>query len=219
MFNSKKSHQYLLKIMVLLFCASTALFAAKVDKIISKVQKKYQSTKTIRIDFKETSRFSLTGTETQIDATLLMEGKDKFRLESEDQVLVNNGETFWRYNKLDSQVLVDYAKKNDQEVMLNEFLFDLKDHYFGQVIDELKGEKSKKYLIKLTPKPTEQSIFTTVKIWVQDKTWEIDRLVYRDYNDNETEYVIERTAFNPDLNESVFTFTPPEGIQVIDLRF
>ncbi len=219
MVNSKKSHQHLLKIMILLVIASSALFAAKVDKIISKVQKKYQSTKTIRIDFNETRRFSLTGTETQMGATLLMEGNDKFRLESEDQVLVNNGETFWRYNKLDSQVLVDYAKKNDQEVMLNEFLFDLKDHYFGQVIDEIKGKKGKKYLIKLTPKPTEQSIFTTVKIWVRDKTWEIDRLVYRDYNDNETEYNIKQTAFNPELRESIFTFTPPEGIQVIDLRF
>ncbi len=216
---NKRNNKYLLKAFVILLTLNAALFAAKVDKIISNVQKKYQSTKTIRIDFKETSRFSLTGTETQIDATLLMEGKDKFRLESEDQVLVNNGETFWRYNKLDSQVLVDYAKKNDQEVMLNEFLFELKDHYYGQVIDEIKEEKSKKYLIKLTPKPTEQSFFTTVKIWVQDKTWEIDRLVYIDYNDNETEYVIERTAFNPELNETAFTFTPPEGIQVIDLRF
>lgn len=204
--------------LVLLAALFLPMQAAKIDNIIKNMQKKYRSAKTLRIEFVEKSRFSLTGTENQIDGQLQMEGKERFRLESEDQVLVNDGETFWRFNKLDNQVLIDYAKKDDQEVMLNDFLYNLKDRYYSQILGEEKVSGKKIYNLKLTPKEDQQSYFTSIKMWVEDKTWAIQRIVYIDYNDNETEYIIEKMDFNPVLQQSTFKFTPPEGIDVVDLR-
>ena len=201
-----------------LMVVSQVAVAENVDDVIKKVQKKYRSAKNIHIEFTEKVRFSLTGTEVEVPAVLQMEGQDKFRLESEDQLVVNNGETFWRFNKLDSQVLVDYAKKSDQDVMLNTFLNDFRDQYYAQLLEEMKIEGVNHYVIRLTPKPNENSIFTSVKIWVKDKDWEIDRLIYEDYNTNETEYVISKTNFDPKFQETLFSFNPPEGIEVIDLR-
>ncbi len=209
----------LMTALMALYAFSTPGHSADVNKIVNNVQKKYRGAKGIRIHFTEISRFSLTGTETRVSAVLQMRGKNNFRLDSEDQVLINDGETFWRYNKLDSQVLIDYAKKNEDDVLLNSFLYDFEDHYFAQIIDEVKEKDVKKYIIKMTPKPTEQSYFSSIKVWIQDKTWEIERIVYTDYSDNETEYLIEKTVFNPELSDSVFAFTAPEGIQVVDLRF
>ncbi len=193
--------------------------AEKVNDIIKKVQKKYRDYQTIQVEFVEKTKFSLTGTEVEVPAKLLMQGKDKFRLESEDQVLIADGETFWRYNKLDNQVLIDYAKKGDQDVMLNTFLSDFRDQYFAELIDEEKQDGNKLYVIKLVPKPSENSMFTAVRIWVKDKEWEITRIIYEDYNQNETEYVISKTLFNPKFPNTAFAFTPPEGIEVVDLRF
>lgn len=205
-------------ILVLAIFAVNTVMGADADDIVNKVQKKYQSAKSIRIHFKEISRFKLTGTMSEVNAVLQMVGKDRFRLESEDQVLVNDGDTFWRYNKLDNQVLIDYSKKDDQEVLLNNFLYEIKDHYFAQIVEEAKEGGDKIYVLKLTPKPSEQSVFTSIKVWIKDKTWEIKRLIYTDYNDNETEYEIEKIEFDPKLADSTFSFSPPEGIQVIDLR-
>lgn len=193
--------------------------AADADEIIKNIQKKYKSAKTVRIQFKETALYKLTNTMTEVSGTLQMEGEAKFRLDSEDQVIVNDGKNVWRYNKLNNQVLIDYAKKTEQDVMLSNFLYEIKDHYFGQIIEEKKEGGVKKYAIKLTPRPNEQSFFTSVKIWVQDKTWEIEEVVYTDYNGNETTYIIEKIEFNPNFTTAVFSFTPPEGIQVVDLRF
>ncbi len=211
--------KYLTSTLLLMLLTVSAVYAGKVDKIIGKVQDKYRKTKTVRIEFKEKSHFKLTDTMTEIAGVLQMSGKDKYRLDSEDQVLVSNGETLWRYNKLDSQVLVDHAKKTEEDVMLNNFLYEIKDHYFGQLLEEKKDGGVKKYAIKLTPKPSEQSFFSSIKMWVKDKTWEVEEIVYVDYNGNETTYVISEIVFNPNLNTSIFTFTPPEGIQVVDLRF
>ncbi|MEZ4765975.1 MAG: hypothetical protein R3C26_23160 [Calditrichia bacterium] len=120
-----------------LMVVSQVAVAENVDDVIKKVQKKYRSAKNIHIEFTEKVRFSLTGTEVEVPAVLQMEGQDKFRLESEDQLVVNNGETFWRFNKLDSQILVDYAKKSDQDVMLNTFLND-----FGTILCATFGRKN-----------------------------------------------------------------------------
>lgn len=214
--NSGRLVRYTMVFVLIFF---SGVHAAKVEKIIQNVQKKFKSSQTLRIQFVETARFSLTGTQSQVSGILQMEGNDRFRLESEDQVVVNDGETLWRYDKLENQVLVDYAKKGDQEVMISDFLDGLEDHYLAQMIDEVKDDNLTKYVIKLTPKPSQQSYFSSIKIWVRDKSWTVDRVIYMDYNDNETEYTIENMEFNPLLTQAVFTFTPPEGIQVIDLRF
>ncbi len=193
--------------------------AADADKIIKNIQKKYRSSKTIEIQFKEVSRFSLTDMQTEMNGTLLMEGQDKFRFESENQVLVNDGKTLWRYNPLDNQVLIDHAKKSEEDVMLNKLIFEIKDHYYGQLLEEKKVGKVKEYAIKLTPKPESQSFFTSIQLWVVDKTWEIKRLIYIDYNDNQVEYQVNSLKFDPTIINSTFVFDPPEGTQVVDLRF
>ncbi|RMF60097.1 MAG: outer membrane lipoprotein carrier protein LolA [Calditrichaeota bacterium] len=195
------------------------LYGAKVNKILKAMQKKYRSTSSLRIDFKEKAVFKLTGTESVVSGSLVMKGKNKFRLETEDQLIVNNGETVWRYNKLDNQVLVDYAKPDQQDVVWNTFLYELEEHYYGEIIEEITSTKPKTYVINLVPKPNEQSFFTNIKVWVKDKSWIIERIKYVDYNNNETELEVEKIELNPRLSDETFSFTPPEGIQVVDLRF
>ena len=193
--------------------------AAKINKIISAVQKKYRSLQTLKIEFRQISRFQLTKTESEIYGTLLLSGKDKFRLETEDQVMVSNGKTFWRYNKLDQQVLIDYPKKEDQEVLFRDFLYDIKDKYFAELVDEEKDGKKKIFVVKLIPKESDQSFFTSIKVWLEEESWKVRRVVYRDYNENETEFQIEHMELNPQYSPATFEFAPPEGVEVVDLRF
>lgn len=193
--------------------------AANVGKIIAKIQKKYQQARTVSLTFTEVNHFSLTKTTTEAKGHLIFKGQEKFRLETDDQVLVSDSKTFWRFNKIENQVLIDKAKKSDQDVLLNQFLHNINDHYFSQLLKETKTRKGKIYEIKLTPKPDEQSPFTAIKIWVRDKSWEIFKVIYVDYNDNETEYIIDNMKLNLPVKDSEFTFAIPESTEVVDLRF
>jgi outer membrane lipoprotein-sorting protein len=190
-----------------------------VNKVVKKMREKYKNAKTLLIDFKEISRFSLTGTETEVSASLYIENMNQFRLESEDQILVSNGETFWRYNKIENQVLIDYAKKGDQEILVNDILSEKTETYYTQLIREYKEDGTKLYVIKLTPKPDSDSFFQDIKVWVEDKSWEINKIIYTDYNENETEFQIEKIELNKELSMTTFTFEAPEGSEVVDVRF
>jgi len=202
-----------------LFVLHTPLTGADAEKVIEEVQKQFKKAKTLEIQFKEINRFKLTNTTSEIFGTFIIKGKDNFHFDSEAQTIATNGTTFWRYNKIENQVLIDDAKKENQEVLINNFLYDMQENYYSQLVDEHKENGKKIYVIKLTPKPSNDTFFTSIKIWVEDKSWKINRVIYTDYNENETEYVIEKIIFNKEFPDSLFNFSPPEGSEVVDVRF
>lgn len=214
-----KSRQFLFYLIILFLSIPFFLKAADADKVIKEVQKKYEKSKSLEIHFKEVNRFKLTGTVSEVDGIFIIRGKDNFRLDSETQTITSDGATFWRYNKIEDQVLIDHAKKENQEVLLNNFLYDLQENYYSQLIEEYKERGKKLYVVKLIPKPSNQSFFTSIKLWVEDKSWEITRVVYTDYNENETEYIIEKILFNKEFSDALFTFSPKEGSEVVDVRY
>lgn len=208
-----------LVIVFLVLLIGLAWSGQNVDKFIKRVQKKYQKVTLLHIDFKQSNRFKLTGLQNEIFGTLWLSKQDKFRLDTEDQTIVSDGTTFWRFNKLENQVLIDHAKKSQQDVFINNFLFHISDRYFSQILSEQKVGKEKIVELKLTPRDSEESFFKFIKVWISDKTLQIKRVVYVDYNDNESEYVIEKQELNPPAPKSLFQFQIPQGMEVVDLRF
>ena len=192
---------------------------SNVEKIIKQVQKKYRDINVVYVDFKQVNRFKLTGIQNEVFGTLWISQDNKFRFETEDQVMVSNGDKFWRYNKLENQVIIDYAKKSQNDVFLNNFLFNISDHYLSQIVNEETVNKQKIYEIRLTPKNPDDSYFKYIKVWLVDKSWDLKKVVYVDFNENEVEYDIEKIDFNPKVSQNIFDFQTPEGVEVVDLRF
>jgi outer membrane lipoprotein-sorting protein len=192
---------------------------SNVEKIIKQVQKKYRDINVVYVDFKQVNRFKLTGIQNEVFGTLWISQDNKFRFETEDQVMVSNGDKFWRYNKLENQVIIDYAKKSQNDVFLNNFLFNISDHYLSQIVNEETVNKQKIYEIRLTPKNQDDSYFKYIKVWLVDKSWDLKKVVYVDFNENEVEYDIEKIDFNPKVSQNIFDFQTPEGVEAVDLRF
>jgi len=214
----KNISSLLFAILLLNFLSTAGIGKENVQKIVKKVQSHFKEAKTAEIQFKEVNKFKLTGIESTMEGTLIFQGMEKFRLETQDQVMVSNGEIFWRYNKLQNQVLIDYAKKNQQEALFNQFLFKISDNYFAELVDEEKRNGKKIFVINLTPKNNDQSFFTKIKVWIEDKSWSIKKIIYTDYNQNETIYEIKKIEINKKIDPKIFQFQVPEGAEVVDLR-
>jgi len=219
MIDLKNISKFVFCALAMLTAIHLSLFGADAEKVVKEIQKKYQKSKSLEIQFKEISRFKLTGTSSEVFGTFIIKDQDNYRLDSETQVIATDGTAFWRYNKIENQVLIDHAKKENQEVLLNNFLYDLQQKYYSQIINEYKDAGNKIYVIKLTPKASSESFFTSIKIWVENNSWKINRVIYTDYNENETEYEIENISFDKKFPDSLFTFVPPKGSEVVDVRF
>ena len=207
-------------VFIQLFILYSSHYASEdVNKIIKKVQKKYEKVDILNADFKQINRFQLTNIQSEIYGSIWISKDNKFRFETEDQTIVSNGEKFWRYNKLEQQVLIDYAKKTQQDVFLNNFLFNISDHYTSQLVSESKIHGNKVYEIRLSPKTPDDSFFRFIKVWIYDNTWNLEKVIYTDFNDNEVEYQMEKIELNPQISSDIFEFKAPAGVEVVDLRF
>lgn len=206
--------------LVILLCFVAYVHSKEsVDNIIKNVQKKYEKIEVLKVEFRQVNRFKLTGIENEIFGSILISQKNKFRIETEDQIMASDGESFWRFNKLENQVLIDHAKKSQQDVFLNNFLYQISDYYYSQIVSEQKRGKNKIFEIKLTPKNGDDSFFSYIKVWLMDKSWELEKVIYVDFNDNEVEYQIEKVEQSPEVSRDPFRFEIPQGTEVVDLRF
>jgi outer membrane lipoprotein carrier protein len=181
------------------------------------VQQRYQTMDDVVAKFSQHVKFNFSGIEQTFDGTLTMKKPNKYRVESENQTFVTNGTVVWSYSPFNKQVLVDRYKENQNSLSPEKFLLSLPAQYYTTLLGKEKLESMETVVLKLVPKD-DQSFIKSVKMWVQDKSWLVRKVLVVDLNDTETEYIIKDLKFNTHVNESLFSFTPPAGTEVVDLR-
>jgi outer membrane lipoprotein-sorting protein len=72
-------------------------------------------------------------------------------------------------------------------------------------------------VLKLTP-PDRKSAVKSMKIWVQEGDWLVRRVEMLDVHGKQTTYQVHSFKTNSGVADSLFTFQPPDGVEVVDLR-
>ena len=93
--------------------------------------------------------------------------------------------------------------------------------YEGEYRPKLDGEvrvdRKRCYLVVLTAKEEERYI-ARVRLWVDRKLWLVRRVEYLNLNDDVTTYELTDLKVDKKLDPSLFGFTPPDDVEVIDMR-
>jgi outer membrane lipoprotein carrier protein len=181
------------------------------------VQQRYQAMDDVVAKFTQHVTFNFSKIEQTFAGTLTMKKPNKYRVESEHQTIVTNGTVVWSYSPFNKQVLVDRYKENQNTLSPEKFLLSLPAQYYTTLLGKGKIASMETVVLKLVPKD-DQSFIKSVKMWVQEKTWLVRKVLVLDVNDTETEYTINDLRINTHVNESFFSFTPPAGTEVVDLR-
>jgi chaperone LolA len=196
----------------------TSLSAADVNKIISKVQDKYDDMKYLTATFKQVETFKLTGSQTETVGKIYIADGDKYRFESEDQVIVTDGKDVWTYNSISKQLLIDEVRENSGALIPRDLLFKYPQKYYATLISESEENNKKLYLIRLDPKDQVYGYVKSLKIWVEDDEWLIHKIEATDVNGNKSLYEITNQDTRSKINDDMFTFKPAEGTEVVDMR-
>ncbi len=181
------------------------------------VQQRYQAMDDVVAKFTQHVTFNFSKIEQTFAGTLTMKKPNKYRVESEHQTIVTNGTVVWSYSPFNKQVLVDRYKENQNTLSPEKFLLSLPAQYYTTLLGMERIASMETVVLKLVPKD-DQSFIKSVKMWVQEKTWLVRKVLVLDVNDTETEYTINDLRINTHVNESLFSFTPPAGTEVVDLR-
>lgn len=209
-----------MKIKILLILLSLIVFssAQSVDDIVEEIQERYDDLENLSAEFKQVEFFQLTGSKNETSGKIFVKNGIKYRLETDDRVIVTDGVTVWTYSMFNNQVLIDRVKKNDASVLPRDLLFKYPRDYYASLLSTEDYKDEEHYILKLDPKEETHGYVKTMKIWVNSDNYLISKIEYTDFNDNTSLFAIEKVDIKKDLKESFFNFKIPEGVEIVDLR-
>lgn len=193
-------------------------FAQDVEDIIEEVQDKYDEIEDLTATFKQIEAFKLTGTISETTGKIFVKDGVKYRFESDDQVITTDGQTVWTYNAINKQLIIDNVRKNSGALLPRDMLFKYPKEYFSTLLKTENINGKKVFVIKLDPRNNVHGYVKSMKIWVSDDEWLINKIETTDLNDNSSTFEISALKIDKGLSDSLFSFQPGEGDQVVDMR-
>ncbi len=207
---------------VLMFVSLLALSGARAaddpaKEMLDKIRDRYESIDDGEIRFTQKVKYPMARIEQEVTGTLQFKKEHKYRVEYEGQTIVTDGETVWSYSRSTNQVLVDKFQINERTLTPERILGGAPDEYAPTLVGNEKMGKLDMVVLKLTP-PDRKSAVKSMKIWVQDGEWLVRRVEMLDIHGKQTTYQVHSFKTNSGVADSEFTFQPPDGVEVVDLR-
>jgi outer membrane lipoprotein carrier protein len=184
------------------------------QEIIQNVQNVYKDITDAKASFSQTVKYSGSKAQTS-SGTLYIKKENKYRIETTNQTIVTDGTTSWSYSPKKKQVIIDNYKETGNTFSPNKYLFQYPENFYSDLegTEQLSGKDV--YVLKLRPR--ESGYVKSAKLWVDKSDWIIKK-IYIVTDESTTTYVVKNVQLDVGLGNSKFTFTPPEGVEVIDMR-
>ncbi|NIM98960.1 MAG: DUF2092 domain-containing protein [candidate division Zixibacteria bacterium] len=201
---------------VALAASSTPAQAVTSDQLASQVEEKYRSLKTLSMDFIKITRSDIFETETEIEGKMIFKNPAKFRIETNQETVVCDGEFVWTYSVENQQVIKNLVDRSESLFRPNQYLSDFRSGYVPRLEGEEKLDRTSCFRLLLSSKE-EDAFIRRMTIWVDKKDHLARRLQYEDSNDNQVTLIFRHIKTNPKLKDSEFVFQTPPGVEELDL--
>jgi outer membrane lipoprotein carrier protein len=185
--------------------------------VTDRMQNRYEMIDDATAAFTKHVKLGFSDIEQTYSGNIMIKKPAKFRMEAENETIVTDGVTVWLYSPVNNQVIVDRYKENQNSISPENFLLNLPQNYYATLLAVGKEKNSRTATVKLVPKD-DRSFVKSVKIIVEQGSWNVQSIDILDVNDTETTYTIKQLKLNTNLSDRVFVYTPPPGIEVVDLR-
>ncbi len=187
------------------------------QNIVQNVQRTYQDIDDAVITYEQIVEFPVTRAQQTFEGIVYMKRPHYYRIESEQQTVVTDGNTIWSYNPFTDQVIVDIYKEDEQVFTPDRFLLTIPDDFYVTVGDHETIDDASLILLRLVPKDDHQFV-RSMRLWVDETKWIVRRAEIIDLNDNKTTYRVRDIQLNTGVDMDLFFYQPSENIEIIDLR-
>jgi|SRR5208283_1544686 len=187
-------------------------------EVLEKVQEAYSNIDDASAGFTQTVSLKYAKIEQTYTGTVMMKKGNKYRIESQEQILATDGVTVWMYSPVNKQVLIDSYKENPESFSPERFLVGLPKNFRAALVDDAGGDVHAAYTLKLSPKSGVAKYLKSLKVWIDDADWSIRGVEYIDINETRTFYSLKDVRFNTGIPDERFIFVVPEHVEIVDLR-
>ncbi len=153
-----------------------------------------------------------------VNGNVMLKGKVYFkkenylRFEFKNILIISDGETSWNYNEKENKVIItDFANEGNKILSMRQIIYEYPEDCELSTL-EFEGKK----VLQLIPKEDTFG-FNSIKLFLDGENL-ITKAIMDDPATGKIQFDISKYQINKNLPDSHFTFSPPEGSQVLDLR-
>ena len=199
----------MLKLCLILLFSFITLFAQdKAEELLKAVQDKFDMVEDLSADIMQS-----TDGKKSLSGKIFYKDENKFYLELKNLNIVSNGSTVWNFNKKENKVIINEFDDSDPSALS-----------INKIINEYPEESNITYqssngkdILVVAPKPGSDLNFEKAELWInKDKL--VEKIIIERAASGDVVIELSNYQLNQDLSDAKFTFTPPEGSTVIDLR-
>ena len=187
------------------------------QELIAKVQSFYAAISDFQADFKQTYTYHIYGRKKRSTGKVFFKKPARMRWDYEtptQRIFVADGKTLWVYEPEEAQVFKRDLSSAQLPIALRFMQGEAQlDQEFN--ITSLSMDTDQLVILSLTPKSPSPD-FTMLKLKVDASNGEVKSSTLIDPTGNSNEITFVAAKVNQDLPNSGFSFTPPQGVRVID---
>jgi len=187
------------------------LYAQSGIESLKKIQSKFNSITDFTANFVQTDCKSSVKNSSALKGKIYYKKKNKFVVELKNQLIVSNGEYIWNYNQKQKQVIISNFSDEPTVYSIEKIIYN-----YPSLCNIKLLKKDNEEIIQLIPQEGLLDL-KDIKIW-KDNNNMISKLEVTDIGDMCYFIQFEDVAINQNLPDNKFTFNPPKGIRVVDLR-
>jgi len=190
------------------------------DEVVAKVQEQYEMHTDFKASFLQESLIKSLGKKQQAEGMVYFKKPGKMRWvyrQPTKQEIISDGKSLWTYRPEDNQVIVARMPQAFQSKAPATFLAgigNLKRDFQARFLKE--PSSGKDYSLELIPLEAQGSLEKLFLI-VERETFKILQAKVQDVMGNVTQMNFSKIQFDNHLSDSLFTFTPPKGVEVFNL--
>lgn len=190
--------------------------AATLSKILDGLEKRYAGPGFSAKFFQESMLKAMQISDTA-EGSLTVKRPGKMRWEytiPDVQTVVSDGRTLWIYRPADNQVMVGKAPTFFSGGKGAGFLSDIRQVRKSFTIEVLKAENDAYYRLRLTPRKASPDLADVI-LSVKKTDFQVDQVITHNAYGDETQITLNEYQFNLNPKDTLFTFKPPEGVDVV----
>ena len=198
------------------FFVPSAVMGVTGDEIIAEVQERLTDYKTFSARFEKKFYWAVLDKQRNREGRIYLSRPDRFRIELQGgDVIVSDGEAIWSYIERNGQVVVGPYEGEVKTPW--EMFFDYSERYTPIAVEENELDGRSCYLLVMAPE-NEVSVVERMRVWVDRKKWLLLQVEQLEANGNLTTYRLKDHRTNKKIDDEVFAFQVPEGVEVLDRR-
>jgi len=203
-------------LVVLLLAGLSDPVQAQDASSLEALQSRYDQLDGLQARFVQITASEFARDSSQIEGRVLLSG-NKYRVETPSQTVVNNGTTSWIYSPADSQVVVNDAEADASTLTPQTFLTSSAERYDVASTRTTRRDETPHEILSLKA-ANDSARFEEATLWVRQSDRIVSRLRATDRNGATLDLRLYDIEVNPGFDDQPFTFSPPTGIEVVDLR-